>query len=158
MRFTQQPTGVIMKLKLTTALAAIFLVGASNAALAWPDKIITIVVPTAAGGGNDGMARIIAQRLAGKLGQGVIVDNKAGGNGAIASEYVARAAPDGYTILFGYIATHGINPALQKLRYDPVTDFEAIGMVAQSPTVMVPLLEQRLLLTIAQKKRNAVPK
>ena len=137
MRFTQQLTGVIMKLKLTTTLAAILLVGASHAAQAWPDKIITIVVPTAAGGGNDGMARIVAQRLAGKLGQGVIVDNKAGGNGTIASEYVARAAPDGYTILFGYIATHGINPALQKLRYDPVTDFEAIGMVAQSPTVMV---------------------
>lgn len=126
-----------MKLKTSSLFAAVLFATFSGLAQAWPDKVITIVVPTAAGGGNDGMARIIAQRLAIRFGQSVIVDNKAGGNGAIASEYVARATPDGHTILFGYIATHGINPALQKLRYDPVTDFEPIGMVAQSPTVMV---------------------
>jgi len=106
-------------------------------AQSWPDKTITIVVPTAAGGANDAMARILAQGLSTRLGKSVIVDNKAGANGAIASEFVARVAPDGYTIMFGYIATHGINPALQKLKYDPVTDFEAIGMVAASPTVLV---------------------
>ncbi len=126
-----------MKLTLMKTMSALLFLLVCGVAEAWPDKVITIVVPTAAGGGNDGMARILAQRLAVKFGQSVIVDNKAGGNGAIASEYVARATPDGYTILFGYIATHGINPALQKLRYDPVADFEAIGMVAQSPTVMV---------------------
>ena len=104
---------------------------------AYPTKTITIVVPTAAGGANDAMARIVAQGLGVKLGQPVIVDNKPGGNGAIASEFVARANPDGYTILFGYIATHGINPALQKLKYDPVTDFEPIGLVAISPTLLV---------------------
>jgi tripartite-type tricarboxylate transporter receptor subunit TctC len=106
-------------------------------AQAWPARPVTIVVPTSAGGANDAMARIIAQGLSAKLGQPVIVENKAGANGAIASDIVARAAPDGYTIMFGYIATHGINPALQKLKYDPVTDFEPIGMVAASPTVMV---------------------
>ncbi len=106
-------------------------------AQAWPEKSITIVVPTAAGGANDAMARIIGQGLSARLGKPVVVDNKAGANGAIASEFVARAAPDGYTIMFGYIATHGINPALQKLKYDPVADFEAIGMVAASPTVLV---------------------
>ena len=104
---------------------------------AYPTKTITIIVPTAAGGANDAMARIVAQGLGVKLGQPVIVDNKPGGNGAIASEFVARANPDGYTILFGYIATHGINPALQKLKYDPVIDFEPIGMVAISPTLLV---------------------
>lgn len=103
----------------------------------FPTKAITIVVPTAPGGANDAMARIIAQGMSVDLGQPVIVDNKAGANGAIASEFVARAQPDGYTILFGYIATHGINPALQKLKYDPVSDFEAIGLVANSPTLMV---------------------
>ncbi|WP_062306757.1 Bug family tripartite tricarboxylate transporter substrate binding protein [Polynucleobacter sinensis] len=106
-------------------------------AQAYPTKTITIVVPTAAGGANDAMARIIAQGLSQKMGQPVIVDNKPGANGAIATEFVARAAPDGYTILFGYIATHGINPALQKLKYDPIADFEPIGMVANSPTLLV---------------------
>jgi tripartite-type tricarboxylate transporter receptor subunit TctC len=106
-------------------------------AQAWPAKSITIVVPTAAGGANDAMARIIGQGLSARLGQPVIVDNKAGANGAIASEHVARATPDGYTIMFGYIATHGINPALQKLKYDPVADFEPVGLVAASPTVLV---------------------
>jgi tripartite-type tricarboxylate transporter receptor subunit TctC len=106
-------------------------------AQAWPEKTITIVVPTAAGGANDAMARIIAQGMSTRLGKPVVVDNKAGANGAIAAEFVARAPADGYTIMFGYIATHGINPALQKLKYDPVADFEPIGMVAASPTLLV---------------------
>lgn len=120
---------------LSIALAALA-VGQARAQ-DWPAKAITIVVPTAAGGANDAMARIIGQGLSTRLGKPVIVENKAGANGAIASEYVAHAAPDGYTIMFGYIATHGINPALQKLKYDPVADFEPIGMVAASPTVLV---------------------
>ena len=123
--------------RLLPALA--LLAAAANPALAqgYPEKTVTIVVPTAAGGANDAMARILAQGMSVRLGKPVIVDNKAGANGAIASEFVARAAPDGYTIMFGYIATHGINPALQKLKYDPVADFEAIGMVAASPTLLV---------------------
>ncbi|MFO6418760.1 Bug family tripartite tricarboxylate transporter substrate binding protein [Hylemonella sp. W303a] len=104
---------------------------------AFPDRPLTLVVPTAAGGGNDAIARVVAQKMSSLLGQQVIVDNKAGANGSIASEFVARAAPDGYTILFGYIATHGMNPSLQKLRYDPIKSFEPIGMVCTSPTLMV---------------------
>ncbi|MDT7516364.1 Bug family tripartite tricarboxylate transporter substrate binding protein [Rhodoferax mekongensis] len=121
----------------TVALGALLTPLAQALAQAWPEKAITIVVPTAAGGANDAIARIIGQGLSAKLGQPVIVENRAGAGGAIASEYVAKAAPDGYTIMLGYIATHGINPALQKLKYDPVTDFEAIGMIAASPTVLV---------------------
>ncbi len=104
---------------------------------AFPDKPVTIIVPTAPGGGNDAMARILSQKFSQALGQPVIIDNKAGANGAIASEYVAHANPDGYVILFGYIATHAMNPALQKLRYDPVTDFEPIGLMANSPVLLV---------------------
>jgi len=100
-------------------------------------KPITIVVPTSAGGANDAMSRTIAQRLAPLLGQAVIVDNRAGANGSIASEFVARAAPDGQTLMLGYIGTHAMNPALQALRYDPVADFAPIGLVARSPTLMV---------------------
>ena len=87
-----------------TALALVAVSGSTAWAQAFPSKPITLVVPTAAGGANDAMARIIAQGLSVKLGQSVIVDNKAGANGAIAAEFVARAAADGHTILFGYIA------------------------------------------------------
>ncbi len=118
-------------------LAAATLAAAPAQAQTFPSKTITIVVPTAAGGGNDAMARTIAQKLGPLLGQTIIIDNRAGANGSIASEYVARATPDGHTLMFGYIATHAMNPALQKLRYDPVADFEPIGLVGYSPTLMV---------------------
>ncbi|MEO6973974.1 MAG: 4-oxalomesaconate tautomerase [Rhodoferax sp.] len=98
---------------------------------------ITIVVPTAAGGGNDAMARTIAAGLAPLLGQAVTVDNRPGANGSIASEYVARAAPDGRTLMLGYIGTHAMNPALQTLAYHPLKDFEPIGLVGTSPTLLV---------------------
>ncbi len=116
---------------------ALALVCSWGMAQAFPDKTITIVVPTAAGGGNDAMARVIAQKMAPLLGQPLVVENKAGANGSIASEFVARAQPDGHTILFGYVATHAMNPALQKLRYDPLSDFEPVGLVGFSPTLMV---------------------
>ena len=125
-----------MKRFIAPALVAA-LTAAAPAALAYPSKPITIVVPTAAGGGNDAMARTIAQKLGTLLKQPVIVDNRAGGNGAIASEFVAHAPADGHTLIFGYIATHAMNPALQKLRYDPVADFAPIGLVGYSPTLMV---------------------
>lgn len=119
------------------ALAACAASGLAQAQSAYPERIVTLVVPTAPGGGNDAMARVVAQKLSTMFGQQVIVENKAGANGSIAAEYVARAPGDGYTLLFGYIGTHGMNPALQKLRYDPVASFEPIGMVCTSPTLMV---------------------
>jgi 2-methylaconitate cis-trans-isomerase PrpF/tripartite-type tricarboxylate transporter receptor subunit TctC len=125
-----------MKRLIAPAVAAV-MATAAPLAMAYPEKTITIVVPTAAGGGNDAMARTIAQKLGPLLGQTIIIDNRAGAAGAIASEYVARANPDGHTLMFGYIATHAMNPALQKLRYDPVADFAPIGLVGYSPTLMV---------------------
>ena len=119
----------------TIAIAAAFVCGSASAA--WPEKPITIVVPTSAGGANDAMARTIGQALSVALKQTVIVENKAGANGSIASEYVKRADPDGYTLMLGYIATHAMNPSLQKLRYDPVKDFEPVAMVGSSATLMV---------------------
>jgi tripartite-type tricarboxylate transporter receptor subunit TctC len=127
-----------LKQLIAPALAAGITAMAAPAALAaFPTKTNTIVVPTAAGGGNDAMARTIAQKLGPLLGQTIIIDNRAGANGSIASEFVARATPDGHTLMLGYIATHSMNPALQKLRYDPVNDFEPIGLVGYSPTLMV---------------------
>ena len=120
---------------LAAAVAATLTGGPALAA--FPEKSITIVVPTAAGGANDAMARTIGQGLSTALKQPVIVENKAGAGGALAAEFVAKAAPDGYTLMLGYIATHAMNPALQKLRYDPVKDFEAVGLVGYSPVLMV---------------------
>ncbi|MGE8619973.1 MAG: tripartite tricarboxylate transporter substrate binding protein [Achromobacter spanius] len=118
--------------------AAAMLLAASAAAQAdYPERAITLVVPTAAGGGNDVLARVVGQKVGELLGQTVIVVNKPGAQGAIASDYVARQPADGYTLMLGYIGTHGINPAMQKLNYDPVKDFTPIGMVADSPTIMV---------------------
>lgn len=125
-----------MKRLIAPTVAAVMAASASLA-MAYPDKVITIVVPTAAGGANDAMARVIGQAMSAALKQPVVVDNKAGANGAIASEFVMRAAPDGYTLMLGYVATHAMNPALQKLRYDPVKDFEPVGMVGTSATLMV---------------------
>ena len=119
------------------ALASAALLLCSSAFAAYPERSITIVVPTAAGGANDAMARVIGQAMSAALKQPVVVDNKAGANGAIASEFVMRAAPDGYTLMLGYVATHAMNPALQKLRYDPVKDFEPVAMVGTSATLMV---------------------
>jgi len=129
----------VNKLIAPLAAAAAVVTAAATPALAqtFPSKTITVVVPTAAGGGNDAMARTIAAKLGPLLGQTIIVDNRAGANGSIASEFVARATPDGHTLMLGYIATHAMNPALQKLRYDPVADFEPIGLVGYSPTLMV---------------------
>ena len=103
----------------------------------FPHKPLAIIVPTRAGGGNDTMARIIAARLGPLMGQQILIDNRAGANGAIACEYVAGAEPDGHTLLFGYIGTHAMNPALQKVGYDPLGDFEPVGLVGSSPTMMV---------------------
>jgi 2-methylaconitate cis-trans-isomerase PrpF/tripartite-type tricarboxylate transporter receptor subunit TctC len=126
-----------MKRLIAPAIAAAITAATPAAIAAYPTKTITIVVPTAAGGGNDGMARTIAQKLSTILKGTIIIDNRAGGNGAIAGEFVANAPADGHTLMFGYIATHAMNPALQKLRYDPVADFAPIGLVGYSPTLMV---------------------
>jgi len=127
----------------------------------FPNRPMTIVVPTPPGGGTDSFARYIAQGLTAKLGQAVIVENKAGGNGSIAAEYVARAAPDGYTILLGYTATHGISPALLKQKYDPIKDFEPIGMIAISPTLLVvnntlPVKNTKELIAYIQTRPNQI--
>ncbi|HEY3259749.1 MAG TPA: 4-oxalomesaconate tautomerase [Pseudonocardiaceae bacterium] len=97
----------------------------------------TIIVPTSAGGANDAIARMVARRLGPRLGQTVTVDNRPGAHGSIASEYVARATPDGHTLMLGYIGTHGMHPALQSLGYHPVTDFAPVGLIGHSPTVLV---------------------
>jgi tripartite-type tricarboxylate transporter receptor subunit TctC len=104
----------------------------------WPSKPITYVVPFPTGGTTDTLARLIAQRLGTALGTTVVVDNKPGAGGNIGSEFVARAAPDGYTILGGTISSHAINVSLySKLGYDPVKSFAPITLIGSNPNVLV---------------------
>jgi len=104
----------------------------------YPERPISLVVPFAAGSGTDSIARVIAQRLSDKLKQSVIVDNKAGANALIGVEYVAKAQPDGYTLLMTTATSHSANPWLFKsLRYDPVKDFTPIARTGVMPFVLV---------------------
>ncbi len=120
--------------------ASFFLValfpGAAGAQ-AYPTKPVRIVVPAQPGGGLDLIGRTIADQLNRSLGQTFIVENVSGGGGTIATQAVARAAPDGYTLMVGYVGTHGTNPAVRKVPYDAVKDFTAIAMVGGTPNVLV---------------------
>jgi tripartite-type tricarboxylate transporter receptor subunit TctC len=109
-----------------------------SASAAYPDRPIKLVVPFPAGGAADIMARGLASKLAAEIGQSVVIDNKGGAGGTTASESVAKSAADGYTLLFGTMGTHAINPSLyQKLRYDPVKDFSPISLTHITPRVLV---------------------
>ena len=114
---------------------AAFALLATVAHAQYPNKPIKIVVPWPPGGAVDTIGRLIAQHIAEPLGQSVIVDNRAGAAGAIGSEVVAKAEPDGYTLLMGSTTVISVNPALQKLPYKP-TDFSPITMVAFVPHVL----------------------
>ena len=104
----------------------------------WPTKPVRIVVPFAAGGTTDILARAIAPELSRAFGQQFIVDNRAGAGGNVGADIVAHSPPDGYTLLMGTVGTHGINRALySKLPYDPIRDFVPITLVAGVPNVMV---------------------
>jgi tripartite-type tricarboxylate transporter receptor subunit TctC len=103
---------------------------------AWPRKPITIIVPFAAGGNTDGIARITGQYLAERLGQQFVIENRGGAGGAIAAEAVARAAPDGYTLFMAALPQIAIVPAMSKVRYDPVKDFAPISIVGTNPFVL----------------------
>lgn len=103
----------------------------------FPNKPLRYVVPVSAGGGSDLIGRTVAERWAKVLGQSIVVENQAGGGGVIACQMTARAAPDGYSLMQGYVATHGTNPATRKVPYNPVKDFSPIGMIGGTPNVLV---------------------
>ena len=122
------------RLSLIVLAAAALLPMAAHAA--WPDKLIRMVVPYAAGGGADAAARIVAQRLGTALGQQVIVDNKAGGGGVIGADAVAKSAGDGYTLLFDASA-YAANTALRKLPFDARKDLVPVGLAVVAPNILV---------------------
>lgn len=129
-RFTRRALAVL-------ACAAMALPGLAMAQDTWPSRPITLVNPYAAGGPADTLARTLARQLESRLKATVIVDNKAGGGATIGTGYVARAKPDGYTLLISTSAGHVVTPLMQKIGFDGVADFDFIGVVANQPNVLV---------------------
>jgi tripartite-type tricarboxylate transporter receptor subunit TctC len=126
-----------MKRRLLLQTTAILALPRLARADAYPARPIRYIVPVAAGGGNDMIARVVTERWGKALGQNFIVDNQGGGGGVIASLATARAAPDGYPLMQGYVATHGTTPATRKVPYDAIRDFTPIGMIGGTPNVLV---------------------
>ncbi len=121
-----------------TSIAAGFAMPtAALAQAAYPNKPVTLVVPYPPGGSADILARSVGQKLGERLGQTVVVDNRAGAGTAIGAKFVAGAPADGYTLLMGTVSSQAINPAMNKVGYDPVKDFTPVAALASIPFVLV---------------------
>jgi tripartite-type tricarboxylate transporter receptor subunit TctC len=158
-----------MKRRYSSLIAALlfgalpFVIAADHAgaADAYPSKPVRIIVPTGAGGSNDTLARISAQKLSAAVGQQFVVENRSGAGGVIGTEFVAKAAPDGYTLLMAY-GSHVINPTLYpKLPYDTVKDFAPITQVAVQPMLLIvhpalPARNMKELIALAKRKPGAL--
>jgi tripartite-type tricarboxylate transporter receptor subunit TctC len=138
-RGSRMKTATLLVLSAAVAASAL----APSVALAqpaegiFPARPLRFLVPFAPGGGNDFIARTLAQRLSEGLGQPVLVDNRAGGGGLLATELAARAQPDGYTLLLGFIGPFSISPTMQKVNYDPVRDFISLDFFASSYHLLI---------------------
>ncbi len=140
MNFTATPSLVVRKLGAVIRWLPVLALAASGLtqAQAWPSKPVRIVVPVSVGGTTDLLARVLGQALAQSTGQAFVVDNKTGAAGAIGSAEVARAAPDGYTLLVATTSTHSIAPHVQKnLPYNVLTDFTPIALLAEANNVLL---------------------
>jgi tripartite-type tricarboxylate transporter receptor subunit TctC len=126
-----------MKRRLMLQTSALLWLPRAARAEAFPSKPIRYIVPVAAGGGADMIARVVTERWGKAIGQNFVVENQGGGGGVIASVATARAAPDGYTLMQGYVATHGTTPATRRVPYDALKDFTPIGMIGATPNVLV---------------------
>ncbi len=120
------------------AAAVLVLMAGVASAQAYPNRPIKIIVPFPPGGGNDTIARVVGQKLSERLGQPVVIDNRAGANGIIGLQALANSAPDGYTLGVGAAGPMAVNPSMyEHLQYDPVKDFEPITNLANFPLVLV---------------------
>ena len=128
----------MVRLAMRAAIAIVTLAAAASAgAQAWPAKPIRLVLPVAPGGGADTIARLVSQKVGAAIGQQFVIDNRGGAGGNIAAEIVARAEPDGHTLVM-VLSSHTINPSLyKKLNYDPAKDFTPITLLARSPFLLV---------------------
>src|SRR5260370_41603279 len=128
-----------MKRVYSLLLSAVLLAGTAwVAAQEYPSKPVRLIVPFAPGGGNDIVARAIAQQLSASLGRQFVVDNRAGAGGVAGAELAAKSPADGYTLFLGGAGSRPVNPNLHaKLPYHPVTDFGPITLIASAPSVLV---------------------
>jgi tripartite-type tricarboxylate transporter receptor subunit TctC len=118
-------------------LAVLGFAATSAFAQSWPQRPVKVLVPFAAGGNIDVMGRLAASRLSEAIGQQFIVENRVGGNGVIAADAVARAAPDGYTLLWAPTSVIATFPAITKVAYDPVKDFAPVSLFSVAPQVLI---------------------
>jgi tripartite-type tricarboxylate transporter receptor subunit TctC len=126
-----------LKFQISLAAFAPMLAG-SAFAQSWPSQNITLVVPFTPGGSTDILARLLGQRLGDALGKAVVIENRPGAGGSVASTAVARAAPDGHTLIMGHIGTLGVNPSLYaNLQYDPIKSFSHLSMLASVHNILV---------------------
>src|SRR5262245_39329545 len=103
----------------------------------YPNRLIKLIVPFAAGGSTDLVARFIAERMRDRLGQMIVVENRPGANAIVGSQFTAKSAPDGYTQQLGGVSTHAINPHLRKTPpYDGIKDFTSLGLIGTGPLVI----------------------
>src|SRR5438874_7839094 len=153
-------TSTMFRATLLAAAAASAAVPAN--AQDYPTRPITLVVPYSAGGGNDVMARIVAEKMSRSLGQQIVIENKGGAGGSIATRQVAKAAPDGYTLGLGGTGTLAINPTLYpNVGYDPRKDFAPVGLIAASALVIclntsLPVRSVGDLITLAKKEPGKI--
>ncbi len=126
-----------MKRRHLLQASAVLAVPGRALAQSFPAKPIRYIVPVAAGGGSDMVARVVTERWGKLLGQSFVVDNQSGGGGVVACMTTARAPADGYTVMQGYVATHGTTPATRRVAYDAIRDFTPIGMIGATPNVLV---------------------
>ncbi len=144
---------------MSLALAALL---PSSWAQTWPSKPIKIIVPSAAGSAPDTMTRLLGIELQKRLGQSVVADNKPGAGGALGADIVAKSPADGYTLVMGNIGSHAMNVGVYpKLAYNPVRDFEAVAMVATTPSLMsvsseLPIKNLKEFIDYARKEGEAV--
>src|SRR5688500_7662021 len=125
-------------MNMTLALTLAALAGGGAQAQSYPTKPVTVVVPQAAAGANDVVARVVMQKLSEALGQSFVIDNRPGAGGNIGTGYAAKAPKDGYTLLMTSVSSHSINPSLYKtVPFDAIKDFEPITIVATAPYLLV---------------------
>ena len=123
--------------RILIALGLIVLTAGGAPAQTYPTRPVTLVVPFPAGGSSDSIGRILVEGMRGPLGQSVVIENVGGAGGNIATGRVARAAPDGYTLILGSWPTHVLNAAMFTLPYDPLGDFEPVSLVAAQPLLII---------------------